>query len=129
MPRPPAPVAYTRRHTRRRRPAVSFLRLPSPMSLARRSCLERVEQTYLLICWPRRRSRNCLAPRGQTRARMGTVGHLLATVCAFFGWKNSDRLSHADMQLLADSSGGYQDLLSECARLRDRARRAGVELD
>jgi hypothetical protein len=60
---------------------------------------------------------------------MGTVGHLLATVCAFFGWKNPDRLSHADTLFLANSSGGYGDLLSECARLRDRARRAGVELD
>jgi hypothetical protein len=30
---------------------------------------------------------------------------------------------------LADQAGGYEDLLSECARLRERARRAGVELD
>jgi len=60
---------------------------------------------------------------------MGTVGRLLAAVCAFFGWKNRDRLSQADMLLLADHAGGYDDLLSECARLRERARRAGVELD
>jgi hypothetical protein len=60
---------------------------------------------------------------------MGTVGRLVAAVCAFLGWKNRDRLSHADLLLLADYSCGYEDLLSECARLRERARRAGVELD
>jgi len=60
---------------------------------------------------------------------MGTVGRLVASVCAFFGWKNRDRFSHADMLFLADHAGGYEDLLSECARLRERARRAGVELD
>jgi hypothetical protein len=60
---------------------------------------------------------------------MGTVGRLVAAVGAFFGWRNRDRLSHADLLFLADHPGGYEDLLSECARLRERARRAGVELD
>jgi hypothetical protein len=60
---------------------------------------------------------------------MGTVGRLVAAVGAFFGWKNRDRLSHADLLFLGEHSGGYEDLLSECARLRERAHRAGVELD
>jgi hypothetical protein len=60
---------------------------------------------------------------------MGTVGRLFAAVSRFFGRKSRDRLSHADLLFLADHAGGYEDLLSECARLRERARRAGVELD
>jgi hypothetical protein len=60
---------------------------------------------------------------------MGTVGRLVAAVGAFFGWKSRDRLSRADLLFLADYSGGYDDLLSECARLRERAHRASVELD
>jgi hypothetical protein len=60
---------------------------------------------------------------------MGTVGRLIAVVGAFFGWKNRDRLSNTDLLFLREHSGGYDDLLSECARLRERARRAGVELD
>jgi hypothetical protein len=57
------------------------------------------------------------------------VSRLVAAVGAFFGRRNRDRLSHADLLFLADRSAGYEDLLSECARLRERARRAGVELD
>jgi hypothetical protein len=60
---------------------------------------------------------------------MGTVGRLFAVVCAFFGWRNQDRLSQADLLFLADHSGGFEDLFAECARLRERARRSGVELD
>jgi hypothetical protein len=57
------------------------------------------------------------------------VGRLVAVVGAFFGWRNRDRLSETDMLFLGEHSGGYEDLFSECARLRERARRAGVELD
>ena len=57
------------------------------------------------------------------------MGRLVAAVGAFLGWTSRDRLSRADLLFLADQAGSYEDLLSECARFRERARRAAVELD
>jgi hypothetical protein len=57
------------------------------------------------------------------------VSRLFTAVRGFLGWRNLDQLSDADAAFLADHADAYDDLLSECTRLRERARRAGVELD
>jgi hypothetical protein len=57
---------------------------------------------------------------------MAVVGGLMAAVREFFGWH---RRGCGDATVGATDAGCYEELLSECGRLRERARRAGVELD
>jgi hypothetical protein len=60
---------------------------------------------------------------------MAVVGGLMTAVREFFGWQNLGRRRSGDPTFSATDAGCYEELLSECGRLRERARRAGVELD
>jgi hypothetical protein len=60
---------------------------------------------------------------------MWVVGGLMDAVRKFFGWQNLGRRRRGDATFSATNAGCYEELLSECGRLRERARRAGVELD